>query len=149
TAAPAKLRNVVFGISLSLGLAFLARHDTESGHVPLLAALAALLVLSGLLRGRTPGWNRRRLAWALGVSWAVPLAALLAANVAEPKPRWARVLVDRCRFTAVPVDDVERLALWCRTHTPADARFIGPPGPKTFRLWSQRSVAFNRAASPY
>ncbi len=49
----------------------------------------------------------------------------------------------------MPVDDVERLALWCRDHTPASARFIGPPGPKTFRLWSRRSLAFNRAASPY
>ena len=27
--------------------------------------------------------------------------------------------------------------------------FVGPPGPKTFRLWARRSVAFNRAASPY
>ena len=39
--------------------------------------------------------------------------------------------------------------LWCRDHTPASARFIGPPGPKTFRLWSLRNLAFNRAASPY
>ena len=39
--------------------------------------------------------------------------------------------------------------VWCREHTPADARFIGPPGPKTFRLWSLRSLAFNRAGSPY
>ena len=44
---------------------------------------------------------------------------------------------------------MERLAVWCRDHTPARARFIGPPGPKTFRLWSLRSLAFNRAASPY
>ena len=50
---------------------------------------------------------------------------------------------------AVPADDVERLAIWCRDHTPVTARFIGPPGPKTFRLWSQRSLAFNRSASPY
>ena len=49
----------------------------------------------------------------------------------------------------MPVDDVERLAVWCREHTPAGARFVGPPGPKTFRLWSLRSLAFNRAASPY
>jgi hypothetical protein len=49
----------------------------------------------------------------------------------------------------VPVDDVERLALWCRENTPRSARFIGPPGPKAFRLWARRSVAFNRAASPY
>ena len=55
----------------------------------------------------------------------------------------------RCRFAAVPIDDLERLAVWCRDHTPPSARFVGPPGPKTFRLWSLRSLAFNRAASPY
>jgi hypothetical protein len=44
---------------------------------------------------------------------------------------------------------MERLALWCRENTPATARFIGPPGPKTFRLWSLRNLAFNRAACPY
>ena len=27
--------------------------------------------------------------------------------------------------------------------------FVGPPGPKSFRLWSRRSLAFNRAGSPY
>jgi hypothetical protein len=49
----------------------------------------------------------------------------------------------------MPLDDIERLALWCRDHTPSSARFIGPPGPKTFRLWSRRSLAFNRSGSPY
>ena len=60
-----------------------------------------------------------------------------------------RGLINRCRFAAVPADDIERLGLWCREHTPATARLIGPPGPKTLRLWSRRSLAFNRAASPY
>jgi hypothetical protein len=60
-----------------------------------------------------------------------------------------RGLIGRCRFLPVPADDVERLAIWCRDHTPVTARFIGPPGPKTFRLWSERSLAFNRSASPY
>ena len=36
-----------------------------------------------------------------------------------------------------------------RDNTPSHARFVGPPGPKTFRLWSRRELAFNRAASPY
>jgi hypothetical protein len=94
-------------------------------------------------------WNRRRLGWALAASWALPLAAGLAANFANPRSPWAAALIARCRFAATPSDDVERLALWCRAHTPATARFIGPPGPKTFRLWSLRSLAFNRAASPY
>jgi hypothetical protein len=60
-----------------------------------------------------------------------------------------RSLAGHCRFGETAIDDVERLALWCREHTPPDARFVGPPGPKTFRLWSRRSLAFNRAGSPY
>ena len=100
-------------------------------------------------RARLWSWNRRRLGWALALSWAVPLAAFLAGNFADPRAPWAAGLIERCRFAAVPTDDMERLALWCREHTPAAARFIGPPGPKTFRLWSLRSLAFNRAASPY
>jgi hypothetical protein len=139
----------VFAISLGTGLVFLARHDTESGHWPMLAALAALVVLPYLVRGRNFTWNRRRLAAALAACWAVPLAACLACNLADPQPRWAANLIARCRFAAVPTDDMERLALWCRGHTPTTARFIGPPGPKTFRLWSLRSLAFNRAGSPY
>jgi hypothetical protein len=141
----------VFAITTALGLFFLARHDTESGLIPMLAALGALVVLSRWrwLQGRAPGWNRRRLGWALAATWSLPLAALAAAFAPDPKAPWAAVMTSRCRFTAVATDDTERLALWCRRHTPADARFIGPPGPKTFRLWSLRSVAFNRAASPY
>jgi hypothetical protein len=69
----------------------------------------------------------------------------------HPAARWPVVkgLVARCRFAATPIDDIERLAVWCQQHTPAEARFIGPPGPKTFRLWSRRNLAFNRAGSPY
>ena len=33
--------------------------------------------------------------------------------------RSCAVLINRCRFAAVPLDDIERLALWCREHTPA------------------------------
>jgi hypothetical protein len=83
----------------------------------------------------------------------IPLASLIAAAVPldHPAARHPLVagLISRCRFAAVPADDIERLGLWCRIHTPPTARFIGPPGPKTFRLWSRRSLAFNRAASPY
>ena len=87
------------------------------------------------------------------MAWIIPLASLLAAAVpldhAAARHPLVRGLINRCRFAAVPADDIERLGLWCRDHTPATARFIGPPGPKTFRLWSRRSLAFNRAASPY
>ena len=87
------------------------------------------------------------------MAWVIPLASLLAAavplNHAAARHPLVRGLISRCRFTAVPADDIERLGQWCRDHTPETARFIGPPGPKTFRLWSRRSLAFNRAASPY
>jgi hypothetical protein len=87
------------------------------------------------------------------VSFAVPALALLAALLPNngPRPLQAarEALISRCRFLESPTDDVERLALWARSNTPASARFIGPPGPKTFRLWSRREVAFNRASSPY
>jgi hypothetical protein len=98
-------------------------------------------------------WTPARLRAAFALAWAVPLAALLAAAApidwALSRHPLVRGLIGRCRFAAVPADDVERLALWCRDHTPATARFVGPPGPKVFRLWSRRSLAFNRAASPY
>ena len=107
----------------------------------------------GELAAWNPAWMTRRLRGAFVVAWVVPLAALLAAAVPldNPVSRHSLVqsLINRCRFAAVPADDIERLALWCRDHTPSSARFIGPPGPKTFRLWSLRSLAFNRAASPY
>jgi hypothetical protein len=93
------------------------------------------------------------LAAAMAAAWVVPMASLLAGLVAMARPEGcpllARGLIDRCRFLPVPLDDIERLAQWCREHTPPTARFVGPPGPKTFRLWSRRSLAFNRAGSPY
>jgi hypothetical protein len=150
-----------FGV-LAIGFNFLARHDTEFGNRTLLAALSVGLVVAYLGRQRdqkngleslTRLWTPRRLRIAMVVAWVVPLASLLAAAIPLDHPAsrhpLARSLINRCRFAAVPADDIERLALWCRDHTPASARFIGPPGPKTFRLWSLRSLAFNRAASPY
>jgi hypothetical protein len=153
---------VLFGM-LASGLNFLGHHDTEYGHIPLLAACVSG-ALFGLL-DRWPrlvastGWPvrrppaRLRVRAALILAWAVPLLSLFANAVpldrAASRHPLVRNLVGRCRFIAVPADDVERLALWCRDHTPATARFIGPPGPKTFRLWSRRPLAFNRAASPY
>jgi hypothetical protein len=150
-----------FGV-LALGFNFLAHHDTEFGNRTLLIALSVGLFVAYLGRERGKrgelaawnlGWMTRRLRGAFIVAWVVPLAALLAAAVPldNPVSRQCLVqsLINRCRFAAVPADDIERLALWCRDHTPSSARFIGPPGPKTFRLWSLRSLAFNRAASPY
>jgi hypothetical protein len=142
-------RSGVFAIALGSGLVFLARQSNEPGPWLMLAPLAALAILPRLARVREAKWNRRRLGWALGLAWTVPLAALLAESLSNPRAPWAAGLMERCRFLAVPTDDIERLALWCRERTPASARFIGPPGPKTFRLWSHRSLAFNRAASPY
>jgi hypothetical protein len=150
--------------ALVLGLAFLARHDTERGHQRLMAALAALALsetAGRLLSGRYPAlaartidprFRRRALGWALVAAWALPGAALVVPWVAGQGAAHGRLvesLARRCRWGEVPADDIERLALWCREHTPPSARFIGPPGPKTFRLWSRRSLAFNRASVPY
>ncbi len=146
-------RRVVGWVVLAAGLVWLSRHDTESGHVPLLVAAVVTLGAGPFLAGRFRPLTTRRRALRLAVCWAVPLAALAANAMPETEKAggdlWRLALVRRCRFAEVPVDDLERLAVWCRGHTPGDARFIGPPGPKTFRLWSRRSLAFNRAGSPY
>lgn len=143
-------------IALAYGLWFLSRHDTESGHRVLLLAIG--LVVGWRLLARSRGERarldpRRRFALACGIAWTIPALAAVAPCLPGSEESLAgRIrdgLIARCRFWAVPTDDLERLAVWCRDHTPADARFIGPPGPKTFRLWSERSVAFNRASSPY
>jgi hypothetical protein len=140
-------------VVLAAGIAYLSRHDTESGHVPLLAAVVATVGFGRRIEVRRRDLNASRVALRLAACWAVPVAALLANLVPEGAITSGRsvrqLLVRRCRFGEVPIDDVERLAVWCRTNTPPDALFIGPPGPKTFRLWSLRSLAFNRAGSPY
>jgi hypothetical protein len=146
---------------IALGLNFLGHHDTEYGHIPLLTVLGVGLCAGLLGRWRIGGrlthsaaaWALARPAIMVAVASIVPLLSLLAAALpaeyfrSSRSPAWS--LINRCRFTSVPLDDIERLALWCRDHTPPGARFMGPPGPKTFRLWSRRSLAFNRAASPY
>jgi hypothetical protein len=146
---------------LAIGLNFLAHHDTEYGHIPLMAATGAgLLCCLPVLWQGVAGvrfwpltWSKARLRAAFALAWCVPCASLLACAVppdcAASRHPLVQGLISRCRFAAVPVDDIERLAVWCRDHTPAAARFIGPPGPKTLRLWSRRSIAFNRAGSPY
>ena len=147
-------------IVLVLGIRFLSRHDTESGHVPLLITLALVVLASGMkwwprLEALTMRWldSRGRIGILACAAWALPMLAMLAGLI-PAEHRWAdrsmvRNLTTRYRFQETPTDDIERLAAWCRIHTPEDARFIGPPGPKAFRLWSRRSLAFNRASSPY
>jgi hypothetical protein len=147
-------RSLVNGAGLAIlayGLSFLARHDTESGHLALLAGLGTLGVGSLVANWVRFSWTPRRVAFAMVGAWLVPAAALVVPwAVDDPGSRgWSAELVGRCRLAEVPSDDLERLAIWCREHTPESSRFIGPPGPKTFRLWSRRPLAFNRAASPY
>jgi hypothetical protein len=138
---------------LAYGLYFLSKHDTESGHIPLLLALITTPIVSRILDRRPWEWTLSRLVRLTVYAWVVPALALLANLVPEGSTlahsSVRSHLVRLCRFGAVPLDDAERLGLWCRTHLPAKARLVGPPGPKTIRLWSERSLAFNRAGSPY
>ncbi len=117
----------------------------------MLGALGALAGYTLLSRWRRPSWTPRRIGLGLAASWAVPAVALAVpiAMGAPGRGGWAAAMVGRCRFAEVPADDLERLAAWCRDRTPPTARFVGPPGPKTFRLWSRRPLAFNRSSSPY
>ena len=137
------------------GLLFLARHDTESGHLVSLPVALGTLVFGERIARRFKEWGTWRVGSRLAMVWVVPIAAI-AANVtpedALRDPRFQSVrlsLIRRCRFAKRPVDDLERLGLWAREQTPKTAAFIGPPGQKSFRLWSERAVAFNRAGSPY
>ncbi|RUL89218.1 DUF6798 domain-containing protein [Tautonia sociabilis] len=139
---------------LAAGLAYLFRHDPDGGHLPLLAGIVLGIVLErARSRWTFPGWTLGRAVRLSALAFAVPALAMIAAIAPPSGPGWLRsareALISRCRFGESPIDDVERLALWARSHTPPDARFIGPPGPKTFRLWSRRALAFNRAGSPY
>jgi hypothetical protein len=160
TSSRGSLDALAYFAALAYGLNFLGHHDTEYGHIPLMASVCVGLIagfasrmLEPARREPRPPIGRRRWAVALCLAWIIPVASLLAAAI--PPSHWlarqsvVRGLINRCRFTPTPTKDIERLALWCREHTPATARFIGPPGPKAFRLWSRRSVAFNRAGSPY
>jgi hypothetical protein len=143
----------VGAVVLSTGLWWLSRHDAELGHVRLLAALVGVAAWQLVTKFREVSWSRRRAVFALGCTWTLPFLAIVGPVCPERIRTVTRVDFARieahCRFHQQPIDDVERLADWCRRHTPESARFIGPPGPKEFRLWSRRWVAFNRAASPY
>ena len=123
-------------------LVYMTRHDTESSQWMLMAGVAA-----GVLIPTIPIRPKIRRAGIVAAAWALPLVAMLAPLAGEGP--FSRRMVHHIRLVETPADDVERLAVWCREHTPGSARFVGPPGPKTFRLWSRREVAFNRAASPY
>ena len=126
------------------GMLFLKDHDTESGHWPLLAGLCVALGSTAASRLNLRfTWKTRRVIFASAACWIVPVLAILPEGWVSPK------FSAHCRFLECPADEIERLAVWCRENTPENARFVTPPGPKTFRLWSRREVAFNRAAGPY
>lgn len=150
--ADERIRAAAFAGMLLWAGVFLARHDTEEGHRTLAAAIGVGVVASLIPRVRI-AWTPRRLRLAYVTAWSLPLAAIVAGTFPQDSPlaesRTVRGLLARCRFAATPINDIERLAVWCREHTPESGRFIGPPGPKGFRLWSHRSWAFNRAGSPY
>ena len=142
-------------VVLAFGLFWLARNDTASGYVPLSLALGFALIAERLNKFTIQNpfswkWNRR-LVFVLCLAWIMPAAGAVATillNINYIHPVYI-ALATRWRFGETPKDDIERLAVWCRSNTEPTARFMTPPGPKTFRLWSDRAVAFNRASSPY
>jgi hypothetical protein len=147
-----RVRDAAFVGMLAWAAVFLSRHDTERGHPALLGAAGAGM-MAGLVAGRpsisVSARRRERLyRTAVILAWAGPTAGLIAGLAPNSHPA-AGALAARWRFAPVAASDDERLGAWCRENTPADARFIGPPGPKGLRLWSRRSWAFNRAGSPY
>ena len=58
--------------------------------------------------------------WPGSSRWRALLAAAVPLDHAASRHPLVRGLINRCRFAAVPADDIERLGLWCREHTPAD-----------------------------
>ena len=151
-----RARSIALLVLVAWAGLFLSRHDTERGERTLAAAVALGVVLDLAARRRglaAIAWTPRRYRVATALAWGLPAAALVAGLIPTDHgwsgSKLARELVARCRFVARPIDDAERLAVWCRDRTPAGARFVGPPGPKGFRLWSRRDWAFNRAGSPY
>ncbi len=160
------LAKAASALTFVFGVWRLSRHDTESGHWRLLAAVVCAVVVQiawPFVRRRferrresaDPSISRgSRVALVLFLCWAAPLIGWLVPRLEVLEySSWGGRFVEACvsqwRFDERPRDDTERLALWCRDYTPRDAVFIGPPGQKTFRLWSKRSLAFNRAGSPY
>jgi len=144
----------IYVATLVLGIVWLARNDPDEGHLPLLLGIAGAGILQAARRFRGSfAWTIGRAIRLNALAWAVPVLALAGAVLPARGPDDWRLLrselISRCRFAETPIDDLERLAVWCREQTPRDARFIGPPGAKTFRLWSRRELAFNRASSPY
>ena len=134
---------LVYLATIALGLNFLAHHDTESGHVPLLIAVGAGLGTiaqpdaRGSHRGCCPTWTpadrggsrqrsaspgscRSRRCWRRRSHQITPRRG----------SRSCERLVDRCRIAPMPLDDIERLALWCRDHTPHRRGSSGRPAPR-------------------
>jgi hypothetical protein len=135
------------------GIAFLAVHDTHQGAVWLGVGLGVGCVAHWLFETLAARQFRPRL-WRVAVfAWIVPVGTMVMSTVPAVRRHLSvaqvESLLSYCRFGETPVGDFERLAVWCRDHTPTSARFVGPPGAKGFRLWSERSLAFNQAGSPY
>ena len=99
---------------------------------------------------RTEGQNTKALAAAVALAWFIPLAALIAAmlpiNHAASRHPLVNALISRCRFTAVPADDIERLGLWCRDHTPQTPASSDRRGQR--RSGSGRDGAWPSTAQP-
>src|SRR5208282_2404332 len=109
--------HVIFAGLMACGLCFLSRHDTESGHWPTLAVPIGGLTVPVCWRAVHSRFSEQAsLRWATVLAWAIPTLALGAGVIPADHPvalsPLVRGLIARCRFAAVPIDDIERLAAW-------------------------------------
>ena len=130
---------------------WLWRHDPEQGQMAI-----GLAILGASLAELASRWavgmvlSQGRILRLTALAWALPLVAIVwQTGLIPPRVPPPVALISHIRVAELPVGDLERIAVWCREHTSPEATFIGPPGPKGFRLWSRRSLMFNRAGSPY
>ena len=137
--------HLIFAGLIVWGLCFLARHDTESGHWPILVVLIGGLTVPVCWRVVYSRFrDQATLRWATVLAWVVPTLALCSGLIPADHPvargSLVRGLIARCRFAAVPIDDIERLAAWCRGTRPtrrgsSDRRGPRPSGSGPGGVW--------------
>ncbi len=149
----------VWLLMIAAGLNFLGHHDTEYGHIPLLATLGLGLAVVFIERARKRGyflrwsldWTPRRLRGRSGGLDRSRRGALRRGAAARllrlPVVLSAGMGPDQSLpVLAVPLDDIERLAVWCREHTPQAPGSSDRPVPR--RSASGRDGAWPSTGRP-